>query len=217
MSRVITISGQPGSGTTTLAELLADRFNATYVNGGSVFRALADEHGMTLDDFSKHVNENPEIDREIDYQLRRTVDTYLGNDVEPRETDARRDDLELTIDVDTDAPFLILESRLAGWVSGPDAEFRIWCQAPLNVRCDRVDSDKNREEQANALMERQSDEAMRYDEWYDIDITDTTIYDLVVNTARWDETTVADVVATTIEEHDPVTDEGRTPTDAPFF
>lgn len=217
MTQIITISGQPGSGTTTVATELTEQFNATYVNAGAIFRALADEHGMTLDEFSKYVNENPDIDREIDYQLRRAIDAYCGSTDVTRSTGDRRDDLELSIDVDLDAPVLILESRLAGWIAGPDADLRIWCQAPLDVRCERVDGDLEREEQADALIERQSDEAMRYTQWYDIDITDTTIYDIVVNTSRWSPETVSNTVAQLFEAQTPKDDEGPTPTDSPFF
>jgi len=217
MTNIITISGQPGSGTTTMAKALTDRLNATYVNAGSIFRALADEHGMTLDEFSKYVNENPDIDREIDFQLRRAVDSYLGTEATARSTGERREDLDLSIDIEADAPYLILESRLAGWIAGPDATLRVWCQAPLDVRCARVDGAGDRDEQADALVERQSDEAMRYREWYDIDITDTTIYDLVVNTSRWDETTTTDLVEQFLASYNPTGDEGPSPTDSPFF
>lgn len=217
MGHLITISGQPGTGTTSIATALKDELDAEYVNAGSIFRALAEEHDMTLDEFSKHVNKNPDIDREIDYQLRQAVEEFLDTSSEPHSTSDQHEDLQISIDVDTDAEYMILESRLAGWIAGSDATFRIWCQAPLSIRCDRIDDSTDREEHADALLERQNDEEMRYKQWYDIDITDTTIYDLVINTSRWSPEAVTRIIGTTISDYNSTADEGATPTDAPFF
>ena len=49
----ITISGLPGSGTTTVAKLLAERLGYKLISAGDVFRKLAMERGMTLEEFSK--------------------------------------------------------------------------------------------------------------------------------------------------------------------
>ena len=217
MTTVLTISGQPGSGTTTVAENIEERLDATYVNAGEIFRLLAADHGMSLSVFSKHVNENPEIDRSIDHQLRMTVDDFLGNETAGGMPDGVDDSLELGIDIDVDAEYMILESRLAGWIAGADAHLRIWCQAPLDVRCDRLTENTDDSEKADELVERQADESMRYDEWYNIDIADTTIYDLVVNTARWNGETVTDMVIAALQNHDPADDEGPTPTESPFL
>jgi len=51
MTTVLTISGQPGSGTTTVAENIEERLDATYVNAGEIFRLLAADHGMSLSVF----------------------------------------------------------------------------------------------------------------------------------------------------------------------
>ena len=215
MTTILTLSGQPGSGTTTVATTLEDRLDATYVNAGTIFRSLADAEGMSLDEFSKHVNENPAIDRSIDYQLRDAVDTYLGNTLTAEKPEVA-DDVGLALDIDTDAEYMILESRLAGWITGVDADLRVWCHAPLDVRCNRLTADGDGQEDPDELVERQNDEAMRYDNWYDIDITDTSIYDLVVNTARWDAATVADMIVNAVDSYDPTVDEGATRTHSPF-
>ncbi|KXB04477.1 cytidylate kinase, partial [candidate division MSBL1 archaeon SCGC-AAA261O19] len=62
----ITVSGLHGVGKTTTAKKLAEKFDLRYVSAGTVFRQMAEEQGMTLEEFSKHVEENPEIDEEID-------------------------------------------------------------------------------------------------------------------------------------------------------
>ena len=49
----ITISGHPGSGTTTLVSGLVNHFNWRYLNGGQVFRDEAKLRNMTLEEFGE--------------------------------------------------------------------------------------------------------------------------------------------------------------------
>jgi cytidylate kinase len=195
---IITISGFPGSGTTTLSETLMDRRTEEieYVNGGDIFRSLADDYEMDLQTFSKHVNNNPEIDKEIDAELRSIVKAFAG--------DLSEDKPSPTIDINRDADILLLESRLAGWIAGGYSTVSIWCQAPLSVRQDRIaDQSTNKDE----LKERQEDEQYRYEHWYNIDITDTKPYDLVVGTARWSVESIVDNVNGFITAYDGEADE----------
>ena len=48
---LITISGLPGSGTTTVSRLVASALHLDRVPGGEVFRQLAAESGMSLAEF----------------------------------------------------------------------------------------------------------------------------------------------------------------------
>ena len=61
---VITISGVPGTGTTTIAKLLSKQLDLPLVYTGETFRKLAKEHKMNLEDFSELAKSNPEIDHE---------------------------------------------------------------------------------------------------------------------------------------------------------
>ena len=45
-SDVITVSGQPSSGTTSIGSALAEELNAAYLNGGAVFRSLATRYDI---------------------------------------------------------------------------------------------------------------------------------------------------------------------------
>jgi len=226
--RIITVSGLPGSGTTTLAETLSERLNATYLNGGTVFRALAEEQGMELNEFSKYVNENPDIDRAIDFKLRQIIE-YFTHQPRNRLKPSRipDTDIEISLDdhLDCEASTLVLESRLAGWIAGRDACLRIWCETPTSIRCDRRNTEITAVAGSNtpvadpvdALIEREKDEKMRYQEWYGIDITDTSIYDLCLNTARWNPEAVCSIVLAALNEYNEPDDEGKSATDAPFL
>src|SRR5690606_35113569 len=85
---LITISGLPGSGTTTLSRVLAADLHLERVPGGEVFRQLASEGGMSLAQFGAYAQDHPEIDQELDHRL--TVRAEAGD--------------------------CVIESRLAGWL-----------------------------------------------------------------------------------------------------
>ncbi|WP_222917676.1 (d)CMP kinase [Natrinema sp. SYSU A 869] len=181
---LLTVSGPPGSGKSTTAELLADAFDLDHVSGGDIFRELADERGYTPLEFNKLAEENDEIDRDLDRRLR-----------------------EIAVEEDD----LVLESRLAGWLAGEQADFRFWLDAPARVRGERI-ADREDKDSARATEEtkaREASEAQRYDEYYGIDIRDLTIYDLSVNTARWDPDAVLDMLVTAVERYAPDGDEGK--------
>jgi cytidylate kinase len=188
---LITVSGPPGSGKSTTASKLAEALGLDHVSGGDIFRELADERGYTPLEFNKLAEENDQIDRDLDRRLQ---------------------------SVARDRDEVVLESRLAGWLAGDHADFRVWLDAPLDVRAQRVAEREGKpvSEAREESAARQSSEADRYQEYYDIDITDLTIYDLSINTARWDADAVLDMLVTAVEDYDPAVDEGKYPVEADY-
>ena len=65
-----TISGPPGSGTSTLVEGIRKNRNWTSLNGGEVFRLQAKERGLTVEEFSELCREDLDVDRLLDEQLK---------------------------------------------------------------------------------------------------------------------------------------------------
>ncbi len=84
----ITVSGHPGSGTSTLVRGLIEHFGWTALNGGDVFRNEAARRDMSLQEFGELCKQDLEVDRSLDKLLREKM-------------------LEDSAD--------IVESRLAGW------------------------------------------------------------------------------------------------------
>lgn len=183
---LVTVSGPAGSGKSTLAASLADALGVDHVSGGDIFRELASERGLTPLELNRRAETDDSIDRNLDRRLRDTA----------RERDA-----------------LVLESRLAGWMAGEYADFRVWLDAPLDVRAARIaDREAKSVERAREETEaRAESEAQRYREYYGIDIADLSIYDLTVNTARWSPDGVCTLVAAALDSYDPDGDEGKLP------
>ncbi|MXR51121.1 AAA family ATPase [Halovenus sp. WSH3] len=180
---LITVSGPAGSGKSTLADALATELGYDHVSGGDIFRSIAEERGLTPLELNRRAEEDDQIDRDLDRRLRSTA--------------RERDDL-------------VLESRLAGWMAGEYADLRLWLDAPLDVRAERIADreDKSPEQAREETQARADSEALRYQEYYGIDIDDLRIYDLVINTARWDADGVTDLALRAVESYDETGDEG---------
>lgn len=155
----ITVSGHPGSGTTSLAKYLQKEFGYNLISAGEVFRQLAAEAGMTLPEFGAKCEEDPAVDRMIDERQ--------------KEIGENSDDI-------------IVEGRLSGWMV-ENADLSIWVSASLQCRSDRISQRDGLDPGISYPLtrERQLCEARRYQDYYDIDINDLSVYDLVISSEKW--------------------------------
>ncbi len=164
---IITLSGPPGSGTSTVGKEIAKRLGIRYVPIGEIFRKMAKEKGMDLDTFNRYAETNPNFDKEVD--IKQAEEAREGG--------------------------VVLDSRLSGWLVRK-ADLRIFLKAPLDVRIKRVaQRDKTSEEKALIEIKiREESEKKRYKEYYNIDIDNLGIYDLVIDTTRWNAEEVAEII-----------------------
>lgn len=164
---LVTVSGLPGSGTSTLSSALADVLGLEHLDGGQVFRSMAAERGVDVHAFGRAAEADPAIDIELDRRLARRA---AEGDV-------------------------VLESRLAGWIATHDdlVAVRVWVRCGDEVRAQRV-ARRDGLDPAEAAAQnrtREASEAARYRSCYDVDIADLAPYDLVLDSAS---ATVADLV-----------------------
>ncbi|MEA1869746.1 MAG: AAA family ATPase [Euryarchaeota archaeon] len=175
---IITISGLPGSGTSTVSAILSRRIGLEVVSAGDIFRKMAKDRGLTLEEFGASASDSEEIDREID-----------------------RFQKEIASDARNEGKDIILEGRLSAWMAEPD--LAVFVTAPRAVRAARV---SHREgipvsDATTQIRERELCEAARYEKYYGIDIDDPGIYDLVINSGNWDQHGVAGIVAAAVDAH----------------
>jgi predicted cytidylate kinase len=157
---LITLSGLPGSGTSTVARSVAAQLGIEHLDGGTVFRTLASERGVSLAEFARIAEADDAIDRALDDRLLERA--RLGD--------------------------VLLESRLAGWLAtrgGLDAT-RVWISCDERERAVRVGG-RDGQDPDLALAEnrrREASERTRYLGYYDIDLADLSVYDLVLDSTR---------------------------------
>lgn len=157
---LITVSGPPGSGTTTAATTVAEVLALELVPGGEVFRAMAVEHAMSLREFGVYAAAEPAVDIELDRRLADRAHTGHA----------------------------VIESRLAGWIArneGLDA-IRVWIDCDDAIRAERVAAReaKTLDQALAENAEREKVERDRYLALYGIDIEDLSIYDLALDSGR---------------------------------
>ncbi|MCX8169746.1 MAG: AAA family ATPase, partial [Candidatus Methanomethyliaceae archaeon] len=70
-SLLITISGPAGAGKSYCAAKLAEIYGIPHYSIGQLFRKMAMERNLTIEEFSKLAERDPSIDRELD---RRTME-----------------------------------------------------------------------------------------------------------------------------------------------
>ena len=169
---IITIGGTAGSGTTTVAKVLAEKLNIPFVSAGAIFREMAAERGMSPVEFGKFAENNTDIDKEIDNRQAKLAE---------------------------EAQDLIVEGRLSAYFI--DADLKVCFTAPLEVRAKRVceREGKSIELAKREIIAREESEAIRYRDIHNIDIRNMDIYDLIINTDSFNPEGIAEIILTTLK------------------
>jgi predicted cytidylate kinase len=172
----ITISGNPGSGKSTVAELLEQKLGIKYIYSGMIFRELAEKYNMTLEEFGKYCEENSEIDKELD-------------------------DRQLEILKEGN---VILEGRLSGWLAHSNniSAFKVAIVTDLDIRAMRiVNREKgNVEKRKKEILERERSENTRYKKYYNVDLKDTSIYDIVIDSGDKTPEEIVDIIIQNLDK-----------------
>ncbi|MEC8927542.1 MAG: cytidylate kinase family protein [Candidatus Thermoplasmatota archaeon] len=154
----LTISGHPGSGTSTLVDALCSSLNWQKINGGQVFRNMANERGLSLEEFAQQCIDDESIDQELDALLTETMQSE-------------------------DSPEIV-ESRLAGWWAYKNGLqcARVWIDVSERVRASRVVNREggNIDDQLNMISERMKLDGVRYERFYGIDIDSREPYTCII-------------------------------------
>ena len=172
----ITISGPPGSGKTTACNRLSEILGLKAVVFGKIFREMAAEKHLSLNEFGALAEKDPSIDESIDSKI---------------------------LEIARENEDIILESRLSAYMLSRNniPAFKIYLWASPEVRMSRIGSREGQslEDAVKETLQRQESEAKRYKMYYDIDINDMSVYDLVVDTDKLDPDGVIDEIMKAVE------------------
>ena len=161
---IITIAGLPGSGKSSTATAVARELGYEHFSSGDLFRKMAAERGISIEEMNLEAEKQKEIDEGVDALLRQ-----LG----------------------TEKQNIVIDSRIAfHWI--PDS-FKVFLQLDLAIAAERMFAQvsegarlsQNATSAAQMLentLKRVDSEKKRFTDLYAIDFTDTTNYDLVVDT-----------------------------------
>ena len=171
---VITISGFHGSGRTTHAKKLAKALGLRYVSSGTIFRQMAEERNLSLEEMSILSEQDPQIDMLIDEKT--------------KEESKRRG--------------LVIDATLSAWMA-IDPDIKIFLITPLKNRIIRIACREkiSYNEAERETLAREESERERFLTYYDIDIADFSIYDVILNTDLFAPQATARILKRLVEEY----------------
>jgi len=156
----ISLTGDLGSGKSTVCDLIQERINVERISVGKIMRARAKSLNLSLEEFSAYMEKHPEEDKFLDDALK---------EYEQKEGD------------------FIFDSRLA-WYFVPSA-FSFYLTVSIDESAKRIfnagrddESFSSIEITKQKILERRASEQKRYQEFYGINILDMSNYDAVVVT-----------------------------------
>ncbi len=161
---IITISGDAGSGKSTVAELVARRLKFRHYSVGDFMRQIAKKRKLTLLQVSRLAEKDTSIDEELD-----DMQEELGRTEE----------------------HFVLDSRL-GWHFIPKS-FKVFLKVDAKEAARRIFSDSKRkgvEENmtiaatAENIRKRKASELKRYKEYYKVNPYEEKNYSLVIDTTE---------------------------------
>lgn len=172
----ITISGPPGSGKSTVCKMLSDRLGIECVISGMIFREMAKEQGLDLEEFGRLSQIQPRFDRLLDERMVRTAKEKNN---------------------------VILEGRLTAHMLSRNGirATKVFLHADIDTRAKRIAEREGIDvrEAKGRILEREECEASRYRDFYEIDLSDKSLYDLVIDTTNLSPEQVVDIIISHME------------------
>jgi len=162
MLKIITLTGDLGSGKSTVSAILCRQLGYDYIYTGKIQRDLALKYGMTTVELNRYAETHPEIDHEIDATFKSL----------------------------SQSSHLVVDSRLA-WFFLPDS-FKVFLKTDIAVATDRIFHDTKRlnetyetpREAMQNLLERKKSENLRYRTLYGADCENLCNFDLTLDTSK---------------------------------
>jgi len=156
MGLVITLSGLHGTGKTTYAKTLSKIFNLRHISAGILFRQIAAEKGISISELTQISSRNDKIDQLIDDKTR--MEAEKGN--------------------------VIIDGLLAGWIALNFTDIKLYLTTLDNIRFSRIATRENITitKARKLTLFREEIEKKRFIKYYNINIDNLTIYDLILNT-----------------------------------
>ena len=172
MAKIISITGDLGSGKSTVSAILQKSLHYDYIYTGKIQREIANRYNMTTMQLNEYSETHPEIDAEIDETFK-----SLNN-----------------------SSHLIVDSRLA-WFFIPKS-FKVFLRTDLMVSARRIANDTKREnekysskeEAAEVIKARQASENKRYMDLYGVDCSIPSNYNLIIDTSEMTPDETAELI-----------------------
>jgi len=157
---IITITGYPGSGKSTLGKGIAKELGLKHYSAGDFWRQIAKEKGLTPTELNRLAEKDNSIDKAIDERTKKLAQKEDG---------------------------FVIDSRLA-WHFIPKS-IKVFVKVDLKKAAERVFKDMRPDEKEHSTLEktfenlahRKSLEVQRWKQMYGLDYLDEKNYDIIVD------------------------------------
>lgn len=175
----ITITGELGSGKSTIGKILKKKYGFEIYSTGTVQREIAKEMGMTTLELNEYMAKN--LDNDYDKMI---------------------DNKTIEISKTSKDKNIIFDSRMA-W-HFVDESFKVFVSVDKEVAAKRVMGDnrgveeqyKNCDEAVDALVQRKKIEDARFKDMYKVDTTNPKNFDLVIDSSKDTAEELAEIIYT---------------------
>ncbi len=171
---IITISGTPGSGKSTVAKILVQKLSAERIYVGGIRRELAKKKNMTLAELNEYALSHPETDIDVD-----------------KEAAAQALKLEkagkvVIVEGRTQFHFIPQSIKIFLKVNLDEAAKRIWKDLQQKeTKLQRNEGNINSlAAMKKEIMKREDNDAQRYKKYYRLDVHNESQYNLIVDSTN---------------------------------
>ncbi len=181
---VITIAGRLGSGKSTVSKLIAKKLGYAHNYAGGLMRQLAEERGLTFEEYHKLMESDPNFDRLVDERQKEFIESQDN---------------------------IVAEGHVAFFLA-PDS-FKVFLDLDPHVAAERIFNDLQKnplrkvernmetvDEVEKSLEKRLGSNMSRWKEMYGFDYLDKNNFDCVINTEKRSPEEVADLIVEAYEK-----------------
>jgi len=188
---IITISGTPGSGKSTVAKILVEKLKAERIYVGGIRREIARKKGWTLEELNKYAQTHPETDVDVD------------KDVTVQARQLEKAGKKVIVEGRTQYHFLPESIKIYIKVEPEEGARRIWNDLQeKELRDQRNEGNIASFEQMKLRMkQRQNEDTKRYQKYYSINPYDESHYDLVVDSTAISAEEVAEKILSYVKKY----------------
>jgi predicted cytidylate kinase len=173
MNKKVTLSGNAGSGKSTVGKLIAEKLGCEFVSVGNFSRKFAErEFGLSINAFQDKCKQNPELDDLIDQKFKDYCNEHSN------------------IVADYRLGFKFVENA-----------FHILLKVSDKVAFSRIIQSNRKHESTNleSIIKRNQDMRQRFIDKYEADFTDESNYNLVIDTDKFSSESIADLITLKIQ------------------
>lgn len=173
MKPIITISGNGGSGKSTIAQALIKKYKAQHIYVGAVRRQLALDMGMTLHELNEYGLTHPETDVDVDKAAAKKIRELAKKSM-------------VIAEGRTQFYFIPESIKLFIKVDQKEGAKRVWKemqQAEAKKKRNEADV-SSYEELLVKMSQREEADRARYKKYYNLDHTDESQYDFILDTTN---------------------------------